>query len=107
MHRFKNVFVMVFGASNAQVVPPYDRLDYPTVDPYRKDLAKYYPDPPPTFVSLEGFVDAMVLVEGLSRAGKDPTREKFIAGVAIDSRNEPRPGIRVDPGLWASGAQRF
>jgi hypothetical protein len=41
-------------------------------------LAKYYPDTPPSFVSLEGFIDAMVLVEGLKRAGKDLTRDKFI-----------------------------
>jgi branched-chain amino acid transport system substrate-binding protein len=35
----------------------------------------------PSFVSLEGFVDAMVLVEGLKAAGKDLNREKFIAGI--------------------------
>ena len=35
----------------------------------------------PSFVSLEGFVDAMVLVEGLKRAGKDLTREKLITGI--------------------------
>jgi hypothetical protein len=32
-------------------------------------------------VCLEGFLDAMVLVEGLKRAGRDVTREKFIAGI--------------------------
>jgi len=35
----------------------------------------------PNFVSLEGFIDAMVLVEGLKRAGKDLTREGLIHGV--------------------------
>jgi branched-chain amino acid transport system substrate-binding protein len=69
------------GTIITQVVPPYDRTDYPTVEQYRKYLAKYYPDTPPSFVSLEGFVDAMVLVEGLKRAGKDVTREKFITGI--------------------------
>jgi len=79
------------GTIITQVVPPYDRLDYPTVELYRKDLAKYYPDTPPSFVSLEGFVDAMVLVEGLKRAGKDPTREKFIA--AVESIREMNVGL--------------
>jgi branched-chain amino acid transport system substrate-binding protein len=32
-------------------------------------------------VSLEGFVDAMVLVEGLQKAGKEPTREGLIRGI--------------------------
>jgi hypothetical protein len=35
----------------------------------------------PSFVSLEAFVDAMVIVEGLKAAGKDLTREKFISGI--------------------------
>lgn len=69
------------GTIITQVVPPYDRTDYPSVALYRQYLAKYYPDQQPSFVSLEGFLDAMVLVEGLKRAGRDVTREKFIAGV--------------------------
>jgi branched-chain amino acid transport system substrate-binding protein len=79
------------GTIITQVVPPYDRLDYPTVDLYRKNLAKYYPDTPPSFVSLEGFVDAMVLVEGLKRAGKNLSREKFIA--AVESIHEMNVGL--------------
>jgi ABC-type branched-subunit amino acid transport system substrate-binding protein len=79
------------GAIITQVMPPYDRLDYPTVALYRKCLTRYSPGEPPTFVSLEGFVDAMVLVEGLKRAGKDPTREKFIS--AIESIHEMNAGL--------------
>jgi len=56
------------GTIITQVVPPFDRTDYPTVALYRKCLSKYYPDATPSFVSLEGFVDAMVVVEGLKRA---------------------------------------
>ena len=69
------------GTLITQVVPPYDHSEYPTVALYRKALSKYYPDMAPSFVSLEGFVDAMVLVEGLKRAGKDLTREKLITGI--------------------------
>jgi len=69
------------GTIITQVVPPYDRIDYPTVALYRKYLEKYNPSTPPSFVSFEGFVDAMVLVEGLKRAGKDVTRDSFISGI--------------------------
>ena len=79
------------GTIITQVVPPYDRTDYPTVALYRKYLSKYYPDSSPSFVSLEGFVDAMVVVEGLKRAGKDLTREKFIT--AIESIHDMNVGL--------------
>src|ERR1700733_4901977 len=79
------------GTIITQVVPPYDRTHYPTVALYRKCLAKYYPDATPSFVGLEGFVDAMVLVEGLKRAGKNVTREKFIT--AIESIHEMNIGL--------------
>jgi branched-chain amino acid transport system substrate-binding protein len=79
------------GTIITQVMPPYDRTDYPTVELYRRCLAKYSPGEPPTFVSLEGFVDAMVLVEGLKRAGKDVMREKFIS--AIESIHEMNVGL--------------
>jgi ABC-type branched-subunit amino acid transport system substrate-binding protein len=79
------------GTIITQVVPPYDRTDYPTVALYRKVLTKYYPDAKPSFVSLEGFVDAMVMVEGLKRAGKNVTREKFIT--AIESIREMNVGM--------------
>ncbi len=35
-----------------------------------------------SFTSLEGFVAAKVLVEGLKRAGKNPTRESLVDGLA-------------------------
>jgi branched-chain amino acid transport system substrate-binding protein len=79
------------GTIITQVVPPYDRTDYPTVALYQKYLAKYYPSTPPSFVSFEGFVDAMVIVEGLKRAGKDLTREKFIS--AIESIHNLNVGL--------------
>ena len=79
------------GTIITQVVPPYDRTDYPTVALYQKALSKYYRDMPPSYVSLEGFVDAMVMVEGLKRAGKDLTREKYIS--AIESIHDMNAGL--------------
>ncbi|HLH06427.1 MAG TPA: ABC transporter substrate-binding protein [Terriglobales bacterium] len=69
------------GIVITQVVPPPDRTDLPTVKLYRECVAKYFPGSDPSYVSLEGFVDAMVAVEGLKRAGAEPTREKFIEGI--------------------------
>lgn len=69
------------GTIITQVVPPYTRTDFPTVALYLQALRTYYPNEHPSFVSLEGFVDAMVMVEGLKRAGKDPTREKLISAL--------------------------
>jgi len=69
------------GVVITQVVPPYYLTDLKTVALYRRSLQKYMPNSRPNFVSLEGFVDAMVVVEGLKRAGKDLTREGLIRGI--------------------------
>jgi branched-chain amino acid transport system substrate-binding protein len=69
------------GTVITQVVPPYYLTDFKTVALYRRALTKYSPSAQPNFVSLEGFVDGMVLVEGLKRAGKDLTREGLIRGI--------------------------
>ncbi len=69
------------GTVITQVVPPYYLTDYKTVALYRRELTKYFPSAQPNFVSLEGFVDAMVMVEGLKRAGKELTREGLIRGI--------------------------
>jgi ABC-type branched-subunit amino acid transport system substrate-binding protein len=69
------------GVVVTQVVPPYYLTDFKAVTLYRRALQKYFPSTSPNFVSFEGFVDAMVLVEGLKRAGKEPTREGLIRGI--------------------------
>jgi branched-chain amino acid transport system substrate-binding protein len=69
------------GMVVTQVVPPYYLTDLKTVALYRRTLGQYAPSERPSFVSLEGFVDAMVLVEGLKRAGKELTREGLIRGI--------------------------
>jgi branched-chain amino acid transport system substrate-binding protein len=79
------------GTVITQVVPPYTSTDLPTVDLYRRELARSFPNARPGFVSLEGFVDAMVLVEGIRRAGKDLTREKLIR--ALESIHDYNTGL--------------
>jgi branched-chain amino acid transport system substrate-binding protein len=69
------------GVVITQVVPPYYLTDLKEVALYRRTLTKYFPTAQPNFVSLEGFVDAMVLVEGLKKAGKELTRDGLIRGI--------------------------
>ncbi len=65
-----------------QVVPPpevyHTRKDLWGAGEYIELLKKYFPLDRPNFVSLEGYINARVLVEGLKRAGKNLDREKFI-----------------------------
>ncbi|HXY00752.1 MAG TPA: ABC transporter substrate-binding protein [Candidatus Limnocylindrales bacterium] len=79
------------GTVITQVVPPYFLTDMKTVALYRRALQKFMPSSRPNFVSLEGFVDAMVMVEGLKRAGKEPTREGLIR--AIESIHDLDVGL--------------
>ncbi len=79
------------GVVITQVVPPYYMTEQKSVALYRRALGKYFPAEQPNFVSLEGFVDAMVLVEGLKRAGKDLTREGLIH--AIESIHDHDLGL--------------
>lgn len=65
----------------SQVVPPPDNIHLSAPREYRELLQKYFPQENPTFGGLEGYINARVLVEGLRRAGKHPTRKSFAAGL--------------------------
>ena len=74
---------------NSQVVPSYGDVSLPAVVEYRALMEKHNPQVPEalrdakqppeqlSFRSLEGFVNAKVIVEGLRRAGPNPTRAGF------------------------------
>jgi branched-chain amino acid transport system substrate-binding protein len=82
------------GMVITQVVPPYYLTELKTIALYRRSLTKYAPGSKPNFVSLEGFVDAMVMVEGLKKAGPNLTREGLIRG--IESIHEWDAGLGPD-----------
>ncbi len=78
---------------NSQVVPSYDDTSLPAVVEYRAAMdrqrplvpetlrdAKYAPQPL-SFISLEGFINAKVIVEALRRAGPSPTRASLRAAL--------------------------
>lgn len=79
------------GVTISQVVPPPNLDVLSAVRQYKKLNTRYYPESQPDIVGLEGFVNAKVLVEGLKRAGKDLTREKFVR--ALESLHDYSCGI--------------
>ena len=79
----------------SQVVPPPGLPESAAllsgVTEYARDLARYFPGEQPNLVGLEGYVNARVLVEGLRRAGRELTRERFID--AVDSIRDFSVGL--------------
>jgi ABC-type branched-subunit amino acid transport system substrate-binding protein len=65
------------GVIVTQVVPHYD-AGATGVIRYREALKKFHPDQHPDFISLEGYVAAHLLAEGLRRAGPNLDTEKLI-----------------------------
>jgi branched-chain amino acid transport system substrate-binding protein len=84
------------GVVITQVVPSPSRTDLPLVKQYGEALKKYSPGAPPSFASLEGFVDAAVIVEGLKRAGKDLTRDKLIDAIEAMHGEDIGIGMKVN-----------
>ena len=74
---------------NSQVVPSYDETTLPAVAEYRALMDRHSPAVPDSlrdphypvekysFISLEGFINAKVIVEGLRRTGPNLTRLGF------------------------------
>jgi ABC-type branched-subunit amino acid transport system substrate-binding protein len=74
---------------NSQVVPSYDDSSLPGVAEYRTLMDKHSPAMPETirdggytpqrysFISLEGYINARVIVEGLRRMGANANRPGF------------------------------
>lgn len=74
---------------NSQVVPSYHDTDLPAVRQYRELMDRYNPMPPPdlvekgyrplpySYVSLEGFLNAKLLVGILNKMGKDIGRDRI------------------------------
>ncbi len=65
------------GIIVTQVVPS-PNSGATAVERYRKHLKQYYPSRQPSFVSLEGYIAAAILVEGLKRAGDNLTTDTLI-----------------------------
>lgn len=66
------------GVAVSQVVP----FPWGDVLPVVREHAKAVPADAVSFATLEGFIDAKVLVEGLKRAGRNPSRDGLMQALA-------------------------
>ena len=65
------------GVIVTQVVPAVGGYSSSVIE-YKNALAKYFPGEAPDYVSLEGYVAANVLIQGLKRAGPQLETERLI-----------------------------
>jgi branched-chain amino acid transport system substrate-binding protein len=71
------------GVAMSQVVPSYLRRSVPVVKEYQAAMEAAFGKKEFSYTSLESYIAAKVLVEGLRRAGAQPTRERLLT--ALDS----------------------
>ena len=65
----------------AQNMPNPNKTSVKLVREHRDVMSKFAPNVKPNFYTLGGYATAKVVVEGLRRAGPQPTREKFMAAL--------------------------
>ena len=100
---------------NSQVVPSYEDLSFPVVKQYRALMDQYKPDAPAdisdksyipdkySFVGLEGFVNAKVLVEVLKKLEGNLSRDRI--KVATESISGLDIGLKEDISFSSSKHQ--
>lgn len=73
----------VRGLGISQVVPYPYQASLPVVKQFHEHLAKFAPEASVNYTNFEVYLGARVLVEGLRRAGVNPTREKLIKALEL------------------------
>jgi branched-chain amino acid transport system substrate-binding protein len=81
------LFIELAGAQNSEGIVSvvfghqvYE-TEYPGIQQFRENMAKYAPDVELNNIVLYGYAMAELTVEGLRLAGKDLTRESFVKGL--------------------------
>jgi ABC-type branched-subunit amino acid transport system substrate-binding protein len=69
------------GIVLTQIMPSVRNTALPVVREYLQVLAQERPGAEPTVLELDAFVTAKILVEGIRRAGKGPTRAGLVAAL--------------------------
>lgn len=77
------------GVYITQVMPSPHSIDMPLVKQFQQDMK----GGPVNYTSLEGYVNAAVLVQGLRQAGAHPSRAAFLG--ALESLNADLGGLTV------------
>jgi len=88
------------GVIITQVVPIIgnDRIKMPVTEWYLEDMKKYASSEKTTSVSLEGYLNAIILCEGIKRAGTDLTREKLIDSIETIQPGQIGTGVKISFG---------
>jgi branched-chain amino acid transport system substrate-binding protein len=81
-------------------LPPSELSRYPGMANYLSQMTTYFPNQPPSELSLTGWINADLFVTGLRMVGRDLTRAKLIA--AINSLGAYSGDGLVTPIAWAS-----
>jgi len=86
------------GVIVTQVVPliDADSSDYVIVDWFKSDMKKYFPNEKYTLGALEGYLNGLILVEGLKRCGENITRENLIAQIETIKPGQLGTGMKID-----------
>src|SRR5438105_8113100 len=74
----KDLGPLARGLVFAQIVPVPTKRSMRIVKEYQRDYAAKFPNAQLSFTSLEGYIAARTLAEGLRRAGVNPTREGLV-----------------------------
>jgi ABC-type branched-subunit amino acid transport system substrate-binding protein len=74
----KDLGPLAQGLVFAQIVPLPTRRTLRIVKEYQRDYGARFPSAPLSFTSLEGYIGARILAEGLRRAGASATREGLV-----------------------------
>jgi len=69
------------GVVMSQVVPTPTRASVPIVREYHDAIKAVAPDKVHSFTGLESYIAAKMLVEGIRRAGPNPTRASIVKGL--------------------------
>ena len=94
------------GVVVTSVVPFPWSQSMPVAREYREVLKKAGMEATVSFIGLETFINAKVLVEGLRRAGRDLTRPRFIQAMESLQRFDVG-GFEVDFGKGGRQGSRF
>jgi len=94
------------GIGVSQVVPFPWNIGIPVVKEYQMVMKEETGKSDYSFLTLESYLSARILVDGLRRAGRDLTREKLIA--ALETMHDASfGGFRVDYSRTNHAASRF
>jgi branched-chain amino acid transport system substrate-binding protein len=94
------------GIGVSQVVPFPWNIGVPVVKEYQMVMKEQTGKSDYSFLTLESYLSARILVDGLRRAGRDLTREKLIA--ALETMHDASfGGFRVDYSRTNHAASRF